>query len=177
MNSFADNNTGIAGIADIPAIVSLLNSAYRGEGSKKGWTTEAHLIAGDSRTNENAVKEVIGKEGSVLLKYTNEQNDIIGCVNLQQHGNRIYLGMFAVSPQLQGGGIGKKLLQAAEEYSREAGASSIFMTVISVRTELVDWYKRHGYADTGERRSFEEDGVSGKHLQELEFIVLEKPVA
>lgn len=177
MNSFSDNNISIATIADIPAVIGLLNSAYRGEDSKQGWTTEAHLIAGETRTDENSVKEVIEKEGSVLLKYTNEQQQAIGCVNLQQHGNKVYLGMFAVSPQLQGGGIGKKLLHAAEEYTKSVGAAAIYMTVISVRTELVDWYKRHGYVDTGEKKSFEEDSVSGKHLQQLEFIVLEKQVS
>lgn len=177
MNSFSDTNISPATIADIPAIIGLLNSAYRGEGSKQGWTTEAHLIAGETRTDENSVKEVIEKEGSVLLKYSNEQGQVIGCVNLQQHGNKVYLGMFAVSPQLQGGGIGKKLLYAAEEYTKQSGATAIYMTVISVRKELVGWYKRHGYVDTGERKAFEEDGVSGKHLQQLEFVVLEKPVS
>lgn len=175
MNQFSDTNISTATVADIPAIIALLNSAYRGEGSKQGWTTEAHLIAGETRTDENSVREVIEKEGSVLLKYTNGQQ-LTGCVNLQHHGNKVYLGMFAVSPQLQGGGIGKKLLNAAEEYAKQAGAQAIYMTVISVRTELIDWYKRHGYTDTGEKKSFEEDGVSGKHLQQLEFIVLEKPV-
>ena len=50
------------------------------------------------------------------------------------------------------------------------------MTVISVRTELINWYKRHGYADTGNKKTFKEDGLSGKHLQPLEFIVLEKDI-
>jgi len=53
---------------------------------------------------------------------------------------------------------------------------SIYMTVITVRTELVSWYQRHGYADTGERKPFLEDGLTGKHLQPLEFMVLEKPL-
>lgn len=177
MNQFSDKQISIAGKTDIPALVNLLNRAYRGDDSKQGWTTEAHLIAGDVRTDESSVKNVIEEAGSVMLKYTDDEGTIIGCVNLQQHGQKIYLGMFAVSPQLQGGGVGKKMLQAAEEYARQKKCSAIYMTVISVRAELIDWYKRHGYADTGNKKSFEEDGVSGKHLQQLEFIVLEKPVA
>jgi len=177
MNQFSDKQISIAGASDIPALVDLLNKAYRGDDSKQGWTTEAHLIAGDVRTDEGSVKNVIEEAGSVMLKYTDEKGKIIGCVNLQQHDHKIYLGMFAVSPQLQGGGVGKKMLHAAEEFAKQQNCNAIYMTVISVRTELIDWYKRHGYADTGRKKSFEEDGVSGKHLQQLEFVVLEKPVA
>ena len=84
--------------------------------------------------------------------------------------------MFSVSPQLQGGGIGKKLLQAAEEYGRHLQMKAIYMSVISRRTELINWYMRHGYADTGERKPFIEDGITGKHLKPLEFMILEKPL-
>jgi len=172
--SFSNPYISLATTADIPAIKDLLNNAYRGEGSKQGWTTEAELIAGDTRTDENILQEVMSLPESVLLKYTNEEQQIIGCVNLQQHADRIYLGMFSVSPKLQGGGIGKKLLNAAEEYAQHLHCASIYMTVISVRTELINWYIRHGYADTGERKPFNEDGITGKHLRTLEFMVLEK---
>lgn len=171
---FSDPNIQIASAADISFVVSLLNSAYRGDVSRQGWTTEAHLIEGEVRTDHASVKEVTEMDNSVVLKYVNEGSQIIGCVNLQQHGHKIYLGMFAVSPQLQGGGVGKKLLHAAEEYALQRNCHSIYMTVISVRTELIDWYKRHGYKETGEKKSFDEDGLSGKHLQQLEFAVLEK---
>jgi ribosomal protein S18 acetylase RimI-like enzyme len=161
---------------DATAIVQLLNSAYRGEPSTKGWTTEAHLIAGNVRTNETSVINVLDQNGSVILKCTNDEGTIVGTVNLQQHGNRLYLGMFAVSPHLQGSGIGKLLLNAAEAHAKDVGCSSIYMSVISVRTELIDWYKRHGYIDTGERKPFQEDGLTGRHLQPLEFSILEKAV-
>src|SRR3954447_13154744 len=143
MYIFSNTNIAIAAIADIPAITCLLNSAYRGETSKQGWTTEAHLIAGETRTDEANVKEVMEHEGSVFLKYTNGQQEIIGCVNLQQHGDKLYLGMFSVNPQLQGGGIGKQLLKAAEEYAKALHCTAIYMSVISVRTELIQWYERH----------------------------------
>jgi ribosomal protein S18 acetylase RimI-like enzyme len=175
--AFSDPNISIAVTEDIPALRKLMNSAYRGEESRKGWTTEAGLIAGDVRTTEEGLLEVMKDPASVLLKYTNDKMEIIGCVNLQQHGNRIYLGMFSVSPLLQGGGIGKKILHASEEYAKQLGCTSIYMTVVSVRDELINWYKRHGYVYTGERKPFEEDGVHGKHLQHLEFMVLEKTPA
>jgi len=165
-----------ATVADAAKLVDLLNSAYRGDSSKQGWTTEAHLIAGNVRTNEQSVIDVINQPGSVVLKCTDEQNHIIGTVNLQKQDHKLYLGMFSVSPASQGGGIGKKLLVAAEDHAREVDCSMIYMTVISVRTELIDWYKRNGYVDTGERKPFTEDGLTGKHLQKLEFAVLEKMI-
>lgn len=163
-----------ATIADATKIEQLLNSAYRGESSKQGWTTEADLIAGDRRTNEAGVIAVIQQPGSVILKFTNEDGTIVGTVNLQKHDTRLYLGMFSVSPLQQGGGIGKQLLRAAEAHAREVQCKSIYMSVISVRKELIDWYKRHGYAETGERKPFVEDDLTGKHLQPLEFLTLEK---
>ena len=102
---------------------------------------------------------------------------MLGCMNLQKIDNKVYLGMFAVSPVSQGGGIGKELLKAAEQYTRKIGALAIFMSVVSVRTELINWYKRHGYQDTGITKEFKEDKVSGQHLQELEFMILEKSIA
>lgn len=171
---FSCSKISIANTSDCPAITALLNSAYRGESSQRGWTTEAHLIAGNVRSEEADVLQVMEKTGSVFLKYTGDTGFITGCVNLQLHGNKLYLGMFSVSPVLQGGGVGKKLLQAAEEYAISVNCSIIYMSVISLRSELIGWYQRHGYKDTGERIPFHEDGKSGKHLQPLEFMVMEK---
>ena len=169
-------NISHASITDAKQLVLLLNSAYRGESSKQGWTTEANLIAGERRTDEATVVDVMNQPGSVILKYTNDAGEIIGTVNLQQHGNRLYLGMFSVSPHLQGGGIGKQLLKAAEAHAKLVNCGSIYMSVISVRFELIDWYKRHGYVDTGERKPFAEDDLTGRHLQKLEFVILEKNI-
>lgn len=171
--TFTDPHISIAGRADIPVMKDLLNIAYRGEDSKQGWTTEAHLISGDTRTDENNISEVMQTNGSIFLLYKNGQ-EMYGCINLQEHGSKFYLGMFSVLPALQGKGIGKKILKAAEEYALAKKATATYMTVISLRTELIDWYKRHGYADTGERKAFVEDGITGKHLVPLEFMVLEK---
>ncbi len=176
MYSFSNPHITISTIADIAAITDLLNKAYRGETSKLGWTTEADHIAGNIRTDENMLQKVMQQSGSVFLKYINEEKQIKGCVNLQQQGAKVYLGMFSVSPQIQGRGIGKQLLIAAEEYAKHLQCRVIYMSVISVRTELINWYKRHGYIDTGERKSFIEDGLTGKHLQPLEFMIMEKTI-
>jgi ribosomal protein S18 acetylase RimI-like enzyme len=171
---FSNSEIVFATLADIGAINDLLNHAYRGEASKKGWTTEADLIAGDTRSDLAMVEEVMRQPGSVFLIFKDGQQNITGCVNLQQHHDKIYLGMFSVLPALQGGGIGKSLLQAAEEYALHVSCHIIYMSVISVRTELINWYKRHGYVDTGIRKPFVEDDITGKHLRPLEFMILEK---
>jgi len=176
MTVFSDPHISLATSIDVPALVALMNSAYRGESSKKGWTTEAHLIAGDVRTDEADVQSVMSLPGSVFLIYRNNEGELVGCVNLQRKGERMYLGMFSVSPEQQGGGLGKKLMTAAEEHAKAEGVRAIYMSVISVRADLIAWYERRGYADTGERIPFPEDGRTGPHLQDLEFMVLEKPV-
>jgi ribosomal protein S18 acetylase RimI-like enzyme len=163
----------IATITDIPALVTLLNEAYRGEASQRGWTSEAHLISGETRTNEENVQDILQLPGSIFYVYT-VNDKILGCVNLQQKEELLYLGMLCVSPLLQGKGIGKKLLQQADEHARQLGCHTIQMTVISLRQELIDWYNRHGYVDTGKRTNFIEDAISGKHLQPLQFAYLEK---
>ena len=176
MYTFQNPNISFATEEDRLAIKDLLNTAYRGEASKQGWTTEAELIAGDTRTDDAQLAKIMQQPGSVFLKYTNDKDQITGCVNLQEHDKKFYLGMFSVLPYLQGAGIGKQILKAAEEYAAHKKCTAIYMSVISLRKELISWYERHGYADTGQRIPFVEDSVSGKHLRSLEFMILEKPL-
>lgn len=162
--------------ADINSLNTLINSAYRGEFSKKGWTTEAHILEG-SRTTEAELLEIIEDKHNTILKYT-EHNKIIGCVLLKAKENELYLGMLTVSPELQNSGIGKKLLQQAEVFAAALGLQKIVMTVISVREELISWYKRNGYIDTGAREPFPVSDVFNPTTQEpLEFMVLEKIIS
>ena len=162
---------------DIPALVGLINSAYRGQSSKAGWTTEADLIEGEIRTDSQNLKNDMANPDSVLLAVRAETGGpILGCVYLQKRKNRLYLGMLSVSPALQSRGIGKQLLDAAEEHARLAKCDRIFMTVISVRQELIQWYEKHGYGKTGETAPFPDERKFGIPRQPLEFLVLEKEV-
>lgn len=165
-----------ATLADVPELNLLVNSAYRGDSSKKGWTTEADLLGG-IRTDNESLTSLLNKENSVMLVHKNDEGKIIGCVNLQRNGDKVYLGMLTVNPELQGGGVGKILLKASDDYTKESGCTKLYMTVISIRTELIDWYKRHGYKETGERKPFPmDDPKFGLPKVPLEFIVLEKEV-
>ena len=153
-----------------------MDSAYRGEGSKQGWTSEADLFIGNKRTDETTLSKLITKPGSVFLKYTHEDRIIAGCVYLHKKESRLYLGMFSVSPAAQGKGIGKKLLAAADEYAKEHNCSSIYMTVITVREELIAWYEKNGYERTGKVLPFPVDERYGIPTRPLEMMVLEKQV-
>ncbi len=165
-----------ATVEDVSTLNKLINSAYRGESSKKGWTTEADLLEG-GRTTEKELTEIIEDKKKTILKFT-KNNYIIGCVLLIEKKNQLYLGMLTVSPELQNSGIGKKLLQQSEIYALELGLSKISMTVISVREELISWYKRHGYADTGVRKPFPVSEVYSQTTDEpLEFMLLEKRIS
>jgi GNAT superfamily N-acetyltransferase len=161
---------------DIPALVELLNSAYRGEDSKKGWTTEANLLEGDRRTDAANLHDLMNTPGAVFLKYTNDENRIEGCVFLHKKENRLYLGMLSVAPLIQAKGIGKQLMTAAEHYAKEQHCVAIFMKVISIRTELIQWYERKGYHKTGETEPFPTDNKFGVPTQQLEFIIMEKKI-
>jgi len=135
---------------DIPELVQLINSAYRGDSSRAGWTTEADLLTG-IRTDTATLQDEMEQPGVRMLKAVNTEGFIDACVYLQQLDNKLYLGMLTVSPSLQNKGIGKLLLHKAEEVAKELGCSYITMTVISVRSELIAWYQRHGYKPTGEK--------------------------
>lgn len=163
-----------ATLADVPELLALVNSAFRGDSARQGWTHESDLIQGESRTDEPTLRDLLQRPAAVLLKYCNDAGDIEGCVLLEKKERGLYLGMLTVKPELQGGGIGKQLLAAAERQAREQGCKSIFMTVFSVRRELVAWYERHGYCSTGETKPYQADPRFGIPAQALEFVILEK---
>lgn len=166
-------NIGKATLNDIPQLEKLINSAYRGDESKKGWTTEADLLEG-KRIDADGIEKLITQPGSVILKCCNGNNDLIGCVYLKKNSNRMYLGMLTVSPTLQAGGIGKKIMKASEEYAVENNCDIMKMRVVSVRDALIAWYKRHGYNDTGKTEPFGDASTLSVQKQPLEFIIMEK---
>jgi ribosomal protein S18 acetylase RimI-like enzyme len=161
---------------DAPELSELVNAAYRGDTGRQGWTTEADLIDG-TRTDAELLKAVIEKPGSQILKYT-ENGKIIGCVELRKEGDKLYLGMLTVNHTIQNKGIGKQLLYASEEEARHLGCRAIFMNVLTVRKELIAWYERHGYHDTGVRKAFAfTDPRFGFPKQPLEFMIMEKVIS
>lgn len=191
--------------ADVPALLALVKSAYRGEDSRQGWTTEADFVA-DERIDEAGLLGKINAPGSTVLLATTTTNTspanapgpgvgedaaaaaaaetLLACCEVLRHpqpSDLSYFGLFAVNPRLQNGGIGRKMLAEAERYAREEmGAARMEMTVVWLREELIAWYVRRGYVVVeGERRPFPYEGlVNGKALRDdLYFLVLRKDLA
>jgi ribosomal protein S18 acetylase RimI-like enzyme len=165
---------------DVNDVVALVQSAYRGESSKAGWTTEAHLLDGQ-RTDADAVRGIIGSgagDACVLLAVDRPTGAIVACCQLERRtGGVAYFGMFAVSPALQGAGTGKDLLAEAERQAvDECGCSRMEMTVIAQREDLIAWYLRRGYREVGERRPFPygDERFGLPRRPDLEFTVLAK---
>ncbi|MEV6473160.1 GNAT family N-acetyltransferase [Streptomyces sp. NPDC051657] len=138
---------------DVPALVTLIESAYRGDSSRTGWTTEADILQGQ-RTDEQGVREVLDAPAGRLLAVERD-GGLVACCQLEHRGDAAYFGMFAVRPGLQGGGLGKLIIAEAERTVRESwGVGEMHMTVISVREDLIAWYERRGYRRTGQLTPF-----------------------
>ncbi|MGB7972967.1 MAG: GNAT family N-acetyltransferase [Roseiarcus sp.] len=162
---------------DVPAIVTLMNRAYRGAGAA-GWSTEESYLSGDRITEDLLRADLLAKPEASLLKWRDpEGGPLLGCVWIEPLGKDVwYLGSLATDPTRQNGGLGKILLSAAEQWVRERGGKRIRMTVVSVRDALIAWYLRRGYAKTGETQPFPygDDRYGAPLRQDLSFLVLEK---
>lgn len=162
---------------DVPSILKLVRSAYRGETSRAGWTTEADLVA-DERIDETMLLEKINHpHGCVLVAHDPESKLIACCEVARTDTTRAYFGLFAVDPLRQAGGVGRQVLQRVEEHAVAQWGSRIMeLNVIWTREELISWYVRRGYVKTGEKKEFPYKFlVNGDALRDdLYFDVLEK---
>jgi ribosomal protein S18 acetylase RimI-like enzyme len=168
----------LADLNDAEEIVQLVNSAYRGESSKAGWTTEADLLDGQ-RVDLARIHEQIQNPNSVIgLMRSTKTSHITAVVHLEKKdAHSSYLGMLTVNPKIQNSGLGKQMLLQAEQFCKENWLSQkIEMTVIASRKELIEYYQRRGYHLTGERRPFptHDPRFGIPKVQNLEFVVLEK---
>lgn len=165
-----------ANVDDADAIVALAQSAYRGDASRAGWTTEADFLDGQ-RIDRSGVVAMIGSDQGIVLLH--EGGGLLACAHLRRDGDRCWFGLFAVQPGRQGQGIGDRLLLAAERQAADRfGAVAIRMYVIWLRDSLIAWYRRRGYTPTGEQAPFPYgDARFGiPRRDDLYFIVLEKPL-
>ena len=188
-----------ATLADVSAVVELVESAYRGEASRAGWTTEADLLDGQ-RTDEIEIREIIcGAHSRIRLAeqspaglqildqihaHTPSQEralphaaSLVGCVRIENAGDAGYIGMVSVLPNLQSAGIGRQLLHEAERVIRdELRLPRARMTVIGQRDTLIAWYQRRGYSLTGKQEKFPygQPRAGTPRRDDLYFEVLEK---
>jgi ribosomal protein S18 acetylase RimI-like enzyme len=162
---------------DVPALIDLVDSAYRGERSKAGWTTEEHLLGGQ-RIDAGMLQSTLDDPAQEILIVESDAA-MVACVAVERRAGYGYVGMVTVAPTGQGGGLGRHLLDLAEAHIRGVwGLPRARMTVIAQRGELIAWYKRRGYADTGETEPFPygDPRFGAPKRDDLYFTILEKPL-
>lgn len=136
MAKAVDLTIRLASRSDSRAMVRLINSAFAVEKFIEG-----------GRTDEAEILERMQK-GEFLLG-CNETGRFVASVYVEVRGSRGYFGMLAVDPERQGNGLGRKMVEAAEEFCRKRGCKAMDLTVLSLRPELPPIYRRLGYAETG----------------------------
>lgn len=159
-------------------LIALVTSAYRGDASRVGWTTEADLLDGARIDAEGIQADLDRPRSTILLAERGDQ--LVACAHVADVDGKGYFGMFSVDPAQQGGGVGKQLMDAAEAHAaREWKVPVMQMTVIDVRDELIAFYERRGYQRTGIKKPFpygdERFGIPKR--DDLRFEILEKPLA
>ena len=165
---------------DAEVIVDVIESAYRGPGSRAGWTTEADLLDGQ-RTDSDEIHAALRRPGVTVIVAVEETGAVLGCCQIERRHRAIaYFGSFAVRPGLQRQGLGRRLLAEAERRARaEWDVEAMEMTVIAQRQDLISWYERRGYALTGETRPFPygDERAGSPRRPDLHFVVLQKSLS
>ena len=166
--------------ADLAEVAALVNAAYRAEGGQSGWTSEVGLVEG-RRVTLNSLEAEHRSVPGLLIGTLREEAGLLACIRVEATTGRrgepaCYIGMLAVRPASQGGGVGRRMLAWAEQQACLRGVRTARMTVVSVRTALIEWYERSGYRRTGETEPFPyDDERFGTPLRPgLEFVFLEK---
>lgn len=170
-------------LADFSAVVQLVNSAYRGDTSRQGWTTEAEYLDGQRTDEKSLAKELEGNHKTVLCVRNRLSSEIIGTVFLSRYtdekGPGCYLGMLTVKPSLQNSGLGKWILAEVEKYAQQKWqAQRIQLGVLHPRHELMAWYERRGYSRTGELQDFpyDQEEFGQPKTKGLHFVMFEKTI-
>lgn len=160
--------------ADAELVTAFVNRAYRGDTARAGWTHEADLVGGLRTTSEDIAEIVNDHKSQAIILFASETHPLVATVHVQKQGSAALIGMVAVDPTLQAGGAGREVLRTAEDFAvKEWGVTSFEMTVLDVRSSLMQWYIRRGYQDSGVRIPFKSRFGEAK-VENLQFMVLRK---
>ncbi|WP_216850836.1 GNAT family N-acetyltransferase [Acidisphaera sp. L21] len=161
----------------MPAIVALMNHAYRGDNVDAGWNTEAAYMDGDRTSDVMLRQDIAANPAASLLIWRASDDALLGCVWLEPEAADVwYVGSLTVDPRVQNARLGRTLLAAAEDWVRQRGGRAIRMTVVNLRDTLLAWYGRRGYLPTGATEPFpyDSDRFGRPKRDDLHFVVLGK---
>ena len=170
-----------AAAGDAQKLAEIVHLAYRGGLSPVAWKNENHLVSGPRATAED-IDQILESADKIILIaeiLKADQADVVGCVQIEDYGQgEAHIGLLTVRPDCQNLGLGKLLVQAAEEYARQHWQSkTATMSVLYNRAELLDWYLRLGYALTGETAPFVGVGTGlTTHFENPHFVVISKDI-
>lgn len=168
-----DYRFAFASPADVPALATLIERAYRGPEAAKGWTNEAEILTGPRSSPEEISGLIADQAARFLVAFDGDR--LVACALLKKHGLGAYFGMFAIDPDVQGGGLGKEMMARAEAAVRGLwGAFYLRLSVISLRDQLIAWYERRGFVQTGEVEPFPFDSAPGALRTDFHLTVLQK---
>jgi len=160
---------------DHSAIVSIVNRAYRGPGDDRGWNTEAHLVAGDRITLPQLRRDLADNPQARLLVCRDAGGEVRACVWIEpEDDGGWYFGMLAIDPDVQAGGIGKRMLAAIDDHVRSQDGQRLRITVINLREALIAWYERNGFVRTGATEPMPTEGIGRLLRDDMHFVVLAK---
>jgi len=145
---------------DVPDVVRVVNAAYE---------VEKFFVSGD-RTDEDTIRRMMS--AGVFLTTRDESGRLAGCVYVELRGDRGYFGMLSVDPSMQGRGLGRQIVDAAEDYARANGCIAMDIRVVNLRTELPPFYTKLGYVETGQI----EPASDPRGLQPFCFVRMSKPL-
>jgi predicted N-acetyltransferase YhbS len=137
----------VARSADADRIAALVNRAFLAE----SW------FKSTDRTNASQVRELLSKGVFLLLE---EDARLLACVYLEPRGDRVYLGMLSVEQDVQGRGLGRRMMREAEDFSRRAGHVAIDLRIVHLREELPPYYRKLGYVESGTEPAQDFPGVN-----------------
>jgi ribosomal protein S18 acetylase RimI-like enzyme len=167
----------VATDADVPEAVSLINLAFRRHSDDAEWSTEEEYIGGTRITEDLLREDMAKKKNATLLLWRQSDDELLGCVWVEpEHDGTWYLGTLTIAPLEQNAGLGSILLRAAENWVQQRGATEIKMSVVHLRTQLIEWYKRRGYWLTEDRKPFPygDDRYGTPKRDDLYFVALRK---
>ena len=168
-----DYRFDFASLADVPRLGVLIERAYRGPEALRGWTNEASLLTGPRSSPAEIEGLIKAPDSRFVTAFAGEK--LVGCALLQKHGEGAYFSMFAIDPDIQGGGLGKAIMARSEAAARELwGAQYLRLAVINLRDQLIQWYERRGFVRTGEQEPFPFDTAPGALRTDFHLTILQK---